>query len=235
MPGMKAHYLQHEPHEGPGSIGPWLAARGAEMHGTMVHDGEALPDIAAFDFLIVMGGGMSANDEQRLPWLHAEKALIREAIGAGKKVLGVCLGAQLIASALGARVYRNKEREIGWHVIRAAETTEPRSFRFPAVCEVFHWHGETFDLPPGAVLLASSDACRHQAFQIGSNVIGLQFHLETTPETAQQFVSASPDDLTPGNRVQSGEEIISVPPEKYAGLNALMDDVLAHLTQDISV
>ena len=232
---MRAHYLQHEPHEGPGSIQPWLAARGFEVRGTMVHEGEALPDIAAFDFLIVMGGGMSANDERRLPWLRAEKALIREAIDAGRKVLGVCLGAQLIASALGARVYRNAEKEIGWHEIRAAETPDSRAFRFPAACEVFHWHGETFDLPSGAVLLASSEACRHQAFQIGSNVIGLQFHLETTPEGVLQFVTSSPGDLESGRYVQSGKEILSCPAEKYQRLNALMGQLLAHLLQDTAV
>ena len=174
---------------------------------------------------------MSVNDEARLPWLRAEKELIRHAIDAEKKILGICLGAQLIANALCARVYPNAEKEIGWHQIRAVDAHRANVFRFPASCEAFHWHGETFDLPKGAVLLAESDACRNQVFQIGVNIIGLQFHLETTPKTARQFVSSGRSDLTPGKFVQSEEDILSAPEEKYTQLNALMGDVLAHLVE----
>ena len=227
---MRAHYLQHEPQEGLGSIEAWLAERGFEIHGTMLHEGENLPLPGDFDLLVIMGGGMSANDEEKLPWLRAEKELIRTAIAAEKKVLGVCLGAQLIASALGARVYRNAHKEIGWHPIRGIASSETSAFRFPSICDAFHWHGETFDLPPGAVHLAESQACRHQAFQIGTNVIGLQFHLETKPETARQFISSGRSDLTPGPYVQTEEAILSAPPEKYRQLNGLMARVLSHLT-----
>jgi len=227
---MRAHYLQHEPQEGLGSIESWLRGRGWDIRGTMLHEGESLPEVADFDLLVIMGGGMSVNDEARLPWLRAEKDLIRRAIEAEKKILGVCLGAQLIANALGARVYPNAEKEIGWHEIRAVDSSDPQAFRFPASCEAFHWHAETFDLPPGAALLAESAACRNQAFQIGRNIIGLQFHLETTPDTARQFVTSGRSDLTPGQFVQSDEEILSARAEKYARLNGLMGDVLAHLT-----
>lgn len=227
---MRAHYLQHEPQEGLGSIAPWLHARGCEIRSTMLHEGEMLPDLAGFDLLFIMGGGMSVNDEERLPWLRAEKDFIRRAIDANKRILGVCLGAQLIASALGARVYSNTEKEIGWHEIRAVTTNNPEAFRLPASCGAFHWHGETFDLPPGAVLLAESDACRNQAFQIRRNIIGLQFHLETTPDTARQLISSGRCDLAPGKFVQSEEAILSTPAEEYARLNSLMGDVLAHLT-----
>lgn len=228
---VRAHYLQHEPQqEGPGSIDVWLRERGCEIRGTMLHEGETLPHIEDFALLVIMGGGMSVNDEARLPWLRAEKQLIRRAIAADKKVLGVCLGVQLIAGALGAQVYPNAEKEIGWHEIRAISSDIPDTFRFPASCEAFHWHGETFDLPAGSVLLAESAACRNQAIQIGANVIGLQFHLETTPETARQFVSSGRSDLTPGKFVQSEEEILSAPAEKYTQLNARMGDVLSHVT-----
>jgi GMP synthase-like glutamine amidotransferase len=227
---VKAHYLQHEPREGLGSIETWLRERGFQIRGTMLYRGEPLPDVADFDLLVIMGGGMSANDEDRLPWLRAEKNLIRHAIAADKKVLGICLGAQLIASALGSRVYRNTEKEIGWHEIRGIPGGDDRVFRFPRSCEAFHWHGETFDLPAGAVPLAESAACRNQAFQIGQNTIGLQFHLETTPDTARQFVSSGRSDLVPGAFVQSEAEIVGAPAGKYDRLNALMDAVLSHLT-----
>lgn len=228
---MKAHYLQHESQEGLGSIESWLRGRGWEIRGTMLHEDEPPPDVSEFDLLVILGGGMSANDEAGLPWLKSEKNLIRRAIETDKKILGVCLGAQLIASALGARVYPNAEKEIGWHEIRAVDANDAGVFRFPDSCEAFHWHGETFNLPEGAVLLAESDACRNQAFQIGRNIIGLQFHLETTPETARQFVSSGRSDLTPGKFVQSEEDILSAPEEKYTQLNALMGDVLAHLVE----
>lgn len=230
MRPVRAHYLQHEPQEGLGSIESWLRGRGWEIRGTLLHEGEALPDVSEFDLLVIMGGGMSANDEARLPWLRAEKDLIRRAIEADKKILGVCLGAQLIASALGARVYPNAEKEIGWHQIRATKTDNGNVFRLPDSCEAFHWHGETFDLPEGAVLLAESEACRNQAFQIGQNIIGLQFHLETTPDTARQFVCSGRSDLMPGKFVQSEEEIVSAPAEKYMQLNELMGKALTHLT-----
>ena len=227
---MKAHFLQHEPQEGLGSIEAWLAERGFEIRGTMLHEGETLPGTGDLDLLVIMGGGMSANDEAKLSWLRTEKELIRAAIDENKKVIGVCLGAQLIASALGARVYRNAEKEIGWHPIRGIASSDASVFRFPSVCDAFHWHGETFDLPPGAVHLAESEACKNQAFQIGARVIGLQFHLETTPETARQFISSGRSDLTPGPYVQSEEEILSAPAEKYRELNGLMARVLSHLT-----
>jgi len=226
---MRALYLQHEPQEGLGSIEAWLAARGFEIHGTMLHEGETLPGTGDFDLLIIMGGGMSTNDEDKLTWLRAEKELIRAAIAENKTVLGVCLGAQLIASALGSHVYRNAEKEIGWHPIRGIASSDASVFRFPSVCDAFHWHGETFDLPPGAVHLAESEACKNQAFQIGARVIGLQFHLETTPETARQFASSGRSDLKPGKFVQSEEQILSAPPEKYRELNGLMARVLSHL------
>jgi GMP synthase-like glutamine amidotransferase len=227
---VRAHYLQHEPQEGLGSIGGWLAQRDFAIRGTMLHENEPLPRVSDFDLLIIMGGGMSANDDDRLPWLRGEKQLLRAALDADKKVLGICLGAQLISAALGSPDYGNAHKEIGWHPIRDVATGADKVFRFPSACEAFHWHGETFDLPKDAVHLAESEACRNQAFQIGRQVIGLQFHLETTPETARQFVSTGRPDLAPGPYVQTEEEILSAPPEKYRELNKLMAGVLSHLT-----
>jgi GMP synthase (glutamine-hydrolysing) len=131
---------------------------------------------------------MSANDD--LPWIPPEIATIRAAVHRGIPVLGICLGAQLIARALGARVYRNPEKEIGWSPLQwtAAASADPlfHGFRDPET--VFQWHGETFDLPPGAEHLAYSSACRHQAFRTGANVYGIQFHLEVTPEIVEEWL-----------------------------------------------
>ncbi len=158
---MRVQVFQHVPFEALGAIEPWLAARDAQIGWTRFFEDPRIPAPDAYDWLIVMGGPMSANDEAALPWLRDEKRAIAAAIDAGKTVLGVCLGAQLIASALGANVTPNREREIGWFPIErvADPAAHPIARAFPARAEVFHWHGETFDLPPCAVHLARSEAC----------------------------------------------------------------------------
>jgi GMP synthase-like glutamine amidotransferase len=228
---VRVHYLQHAPFEGLGSIADWLDAAGCETAGTRLFESPRLPAAESLDFLIVMGGPMSANDEGELPWLAPEKAFIRRCIEAGKLVLGVCLGAQLIASALGERVYRGAAKEIGWFPVRAVPFSEgaPGSdrFAFPASIDAFHWHGETFDLPRGAVRLAESDVCENQAFQLGRRVFGLQFHLETTPESAREMVRHCRSELEPSRYVQSEAAILGAPGEKYESVNRLMGQLLS--------
>ncbi|MCK5862638.1 MAG: gamma-glutamyl-gamma-aminobutyrate hydrolase family protein, partial [Candidatus Hydrogenedentes bacterium] len=181
---MRAHYLQHVPFEGLGSIESRLHSSGYEISSTQLFESPEFPALEEIDLLLVMGGPMSVNDEEIYPWLSQEKEFIRRAIDMKKPVLGVCLGAQLIANVLGARVYQNSEKEIGWWPVHGTPVPSSSLFQFPASIQAFHWHGETFNLPAGATLLASSTACKNQAFQIGTSVIGLQFHLETTPESA---------------------------------------------------
>ena len=226
---MRAHYLQHVPFEGLGSIESWLKAAGYQITKTRLFDSASLPDVDDIDLLVVMGGPMRVNDESEFPWLSLEKRFIYDVIESGKSVLGICLGAQLIASAMGARVHGNPDKEIGWFPVQAVASVDGSTFCFPASVEVFHWHGETFDLPDGAIRLAKSTACDHQAFQLGRSVIGLQFHLETTPESARQIIEHCRAELQPSDYVQSEEEMLAVPAEKYRAINDLMGDVLFFL------
>ncbi len=228
---MRIHYLQHEPFEGLGSMEAWFRGRGDTITATHLYRGEALPRPADFDWLVMMGGGMSVNDEAELPWLVAEKTLVRHTIAADKRVLGVCLGAQLIASALGARVYRNAAKEIGWWRLSREPGASGHALGavLPDGAEVFHWHGETFDLPPGAVRLARSEACLNQAVAVGPRVLGLQFHLETTEASARELIAGSAGDLeNPGPFVQTPETMLARP-ERFAALNEQMGRVLAAL------
>jgi GMP synthase-like glutamine amidotransferase len=227
---MNAHFLQHVPFEGLGSVESWLDRRGAVLTSTRFFLNENLPSIRGLDLVIAGPGPMSVNDEGTLPWLKAEKAFLREAMARGIPVLGICLGAQLIASSLGARVYPNRLKEIGWFPIQA-EKVPDHCFRFPAECNVFHWHGETFDLPKDAVRLVRSPACDNQGFQIGRNVIGLQFHLETTPQSAATLIEHSRHEMMPGPYVQPEADIRAVPAETYAAVNSLMNDLLNYLTR----
>lgn len=226
---MRAHYLQHVPFEGLGSIEAWLLAKGFQISCTPFYQSVELPALEAVDFLVIMGGPMSVNDEVEYPWLVAEKQYVREFVESGKPVLGICLGAQLIASAMGGEVFPNRQAEIGWFPVRAVAQQADNVFSFPESAEVFHWHGETFSLPPGAVHLADSRACRHQAFQFGANCIGLQFHLETTPQSARDIVSHCGDELVAGEYIQSASQILDGPGSRYAVINALMADILDFL------
>jgi GMP synthase-like glutamine amidotransferase len=225
---MRVHVLQHLPFEDLGNIAPNLETRGAHVSYTHFFENPHLPPPDGFDLIIIMGGSMSANDEEKFPWLKLEKQFIRDVIKRGIGVLGVCLGAQLIANALGARVYRNPHKEIGWFPVRRVQAPEGH-FTLPQECMAFHWHGETFDLPEGAVKLAESDACRNQAFQIKRNVIGLQFHLETTPYNASALIENFRDELVPAPYIQREEEILSAPDPLYQSIDSITNDLLSYL------
>jgi len=226
---MRAHYLQHVPFEGLGSIDSWLQEAGYKITCTRLFESMPLPAVEEIDFLIVMGGPMSVNDETGYPWLIDEKKFIKNVIASGKPTLGICLGAQLIANALGSGVFPNSLKEIGWFPIRPVVAGKTGVFHFPQETEVFHWHGETFDLPPEAIQIAESKGCKNQAFQIGDSVIGLQFHLETTPNSAQAIVDSCRDELVPGKYVQTEEAILAAPRERYTRINRLMGSVLEYL------
>ncbi|MCJ8499192.1 type 1 glutamine amidotransferase [Desulfatitalea sp. M08but] len=191
-----------------------------------------VPKAEEIDLLVIMGGPMSVNDEDQFPWLALEKHFVRAVIAAEKPVLGICLGAQVIANAMGAKVYPNREKEIGWFPVQGVHPTAGDRFAFPPSQTVFHWHGETFDLPPGAIRLATSQGCENQAFQLGKRVLGLQFHLETTPALVTELVAHCGDELVPSKYVQTAEALLSsAGPDRYTAMNGLMGRILAYLVR----
>ncbi len=209
MKRLRIHYFQHVPNEGLGSIEEWIKASGYSLTSTMFFKGEKPPDINGIDWLIIMGGSMSANDEKYYPWLKDEKKFIRQAIDSGKTVLGICLGSQLVSAALGAKVYTNEEKEIGWFDIELspAAQTGDLFFDMGKRLNVFHWHGDTFDLPENAIHLASSAACLNQAYVYKQKVLALQFHLEPTLDSLSDMLKGGIEEQ-PGRYVQSEKEIL---------------------------
>lgn len=227
---MRAHVLQHVAFEGTGSIASWLEAKGASVGTTRFYESPALPPLSGLELVVAMGGPMSVNDEARHPWLAAEKRFLREAVESGVAVLGICLGAQLLASAFGAAVRAAKHREIGWFEIEAVPAPAG-AFPLPERATVLHWHGETFDLPDDAVHLARSAACEHQAFQVGPRAIGLQFHPEATPESLRALVENCRDELSPDRYVQAEAELLSQADTHAASLGDLTARLLEYLTR----
>lgn len=227
---MKIHWFQHVPFEGLGSIKGWMLARGHTLSVTRFYDGEVPPaSVDGFDWLIVMGGPMNIYQYRDHPWLRDEKRAIRDAVEAGKRVLGVCLGAQLIADVLGGKVYQNVEREIGWLPVVATPEGWNSPFGFPQETVVLQWHGDTFSLPSGSVRLAQSAGCDIQAFAVGSRVLGLQFHLEMTPADVAGIVLACADELTSGRYVQAADDITAATIRHSADAGVLLDRLLGAL------
>jgi GMP synthase-like glutamine amidotransferase len=160
------------------------------------------------------------------PWLVDEKHFVQAAIDQGKPILGICLGGQLLAHLLGARVTPQPEMEIGWFPVRrTAGLAAPLAAILPEAFDAFHWHGEAFELPPGAMHLAASEACQQQAFASGDRVIGMQFHVETTLEIAAALIEHCPDDLQPGRYIQSAGTILGAE-ERFQALDVMMRHVL---------
>jgi GMP synthase-like glutamine amidotransferase len=230
---MRIQVLQHVPFEGPAGIADWAASRCHHLSVTHLYRGDPLPGLDGFDRLVVMGGPMGIYDEENHPWLAPEKAFLGAAIAARKSIVGVCLGAQLLADCLNARVYRNPHKEIGWFPIELTPDgmTDPVFGPLGPGLEVYHWHGDTFPLPTGAVHLARSAGCEHQAFLYQGRVLGLQFHLETTPETLAALVDNCADEIVPGPYVQDAATMRAAAPVGYARIHAALFGVLDRLPQ----
>lgn len=208
---MRIQVLKHLPFEGPAAIEHWARTRGHDLAMTNTWQDD-LPALANFDLLAIMGGTMNVYEENDHPWLAGEKRLIAEAISAGKAVLGVCLGGQLIAAALGAVVTRNPHVEIGWFPVSV--TDEARSLpllaEVPDAFPVVHWHGDTFAIPEGATHILSSQACANQGFIIdGGRVLGLQCHLEETRESLAALTEHAANELVEGEWIQTPAELLA--------------------------
>jgi len=208
---MRIHYFQHVPFEGLGSIQDWVEAKGHTLTATRFYEDAPLPEIRDIDWLIIMGGPMSTYDENKHAWLRKEKQFIEQAIACKKTVLGVCLGAQLISDVLGAKVYPNRHKEIGWFPIRLTQQglESPIFEKFPREFDALHWHGDTFDLPADAIWAAESAACQNQAFIYGKNVVGLQFHLDFKKETLERLIENCSEDLVDAPYVQDAAAMLS--------------------------
>jgi len=212
---MRILCIQHDPLDGPGSLLEWAGIHGHPVTVCMISEGEKLPSLESFDLLVSLGGPMGAYEENAHPWLVVEKRYLREAVGRGKHILGLCLGCQLLADALGGKAFRHSCKEFGWQPIepvgpgRVWFGVAESDSAFPA----FQWHGDTYNLPPGAVQLARNEAADQQAFLLngpaGNQVLGLQFHLEWTERMAIEALAEPGVAPTPSPYVQTPEEILS--------------------------
>jgi len=219
----RALVLQHVPMEGPERIADLAEARGMTTDVWEVWGPRGVPrSLDGADLLVVMGGGMGVGDrdDPRYPFLAPEIRLIEAALAAGIPTLGVCLGAQLLAFAAGAAVYpatrlmpdgtRERVREVGWAPVRWEATAEEPALRgLGKTTQVLHWHGDTFDLPAGAVHLASTERCRNQAFRLGPRTFGLQFHVEIRLPTVSRWVEEDADFVALAEGPDGGARILA--------------------------
>jgi len=207
---MRIHSLQHVPFEDLAHIETWAQDRSHSISRTLLFNHEHFPEMSEFDWLVILGGPMNIYEEEEFPWLKREKKFIAEAIAQQKAVLGICLGAQLVADILGGKVFKNPYKEIGWYPVRLTpEARKSAIFRpLPAQFTAFHWHGDTFSIPPGGIRIAKSEGCSNQAFEYHGRVIGLQFHLESALESIQRLIRNCEDELVGGKYIQSAEEML---------------------------
>ena len=210
---MNIHCFQHVVFENPGTILDWAGQHNHSISYTYLFEKDySIPSINDIDALLIMGGCMNVEEEEKFLWLKEEKKFIRQAIEAGKKVIGICLGSQLIAAALCTKVYKGKETEIGFFPVSFADEALQNSLfnHFTNSYNVFHWHGDTFDLPANAQLIASTNTCKHQAYLIGSNVLGLQFHFEMNETVIEDMLLHDGHELEEkGCFIQTKEQIRS--------------------------
>jgi len=210
MKPLRIHCFQHVEYENLGCIYNWIIKNKHNITYTRFFENYTIPKPDDYDWLIVMGGPMGVYDTDKFSWLAEEKNAIKQAIANDKTVIGICLGSQLIADALGAEVYKNPEKEIGWFDITLKDLAKNNNLfnSEQDTFKVFHWHGDTFNLPVGAKHLAFSNVCTNQAFLYKNNILGLQFHLEVTELSIKAMLENGISELTGGGSIQSGSQII---------------------------
>jgi GMP synthase-like glutamine amidotransferase len=224
---MKIHWLQHVPFEGLGNIAHWAEKAGVELERVALYAGDALPVVDSVQALIVMGGPMGVHDEVEFPWMQAEKKFIEEILQKEIPVLGVCLGAQMIAEALGAEVFRGEDKELGWFPVEV-KLQQILGVGMPEQMEVFHWHGEQFSLPERAQSLFSSLVTPQQGFLWEDRVLALQFHLEMLPASVVLLEKHSGSDRE-GGAWEEEHEISLKKHKNYLFCANLMEKLLESL------
>jgi len=226
---MHIHVIMHVPFEGPGLIEDWAEAHRFQLTRSLALT-EEHPALAPGDLLVVMGGPMSADDEDASPWLRAERLAIAAALDAGASVLGVCLGAQILAGVLGGSVARNPQREIGWYPVHASEAAanDPVFSAFPRELVVGHWHGDTFTLPSGTAAMLSSDATANQAFSaLNGRAVGLQFHLEWSQRALAELIARCGEEIGPGGEyVATASSMLAAAPSHIPACREALFGVL---------
>jgi GMP synthase (glutamine-hydrolysing) len=230
---MRIHYLIHAPFEKLGVIEEWANKKKCTLSKTHTYRGEKLPSTSEFDFLIVMGGPQSTTQVNKWPYLQDEMNLIKKAIDADKTILGICLGAQLIAGSLGAKTERSSQREIGVFPVELLPeaSSDPIFSQFPEKFNVMHWHNDMPGIPKGARLLAKSAGCPRQAFSIGDKIYAFQFHLEMTPANIAEMVLHCEDELKPDVYVESKQKLLS---HDLKDINEKLFVALEYLSSKIS-
>ncbi len=223
-----AHSLEHVHFENTAGLSQLLISRGFELNRSALYNGEPLPDIDDFELLIIMGGPMGVHDEDKFSWLKPEKNFLEKCISAEKKIIGICLGAQLLADVLGAKVYRNKYKEIGWHKVRLTEDSKKSRFfkDFPEEFTPFHWHGDTFDIPSGCTRTSESEICCNQSFVLDDRIIALQFHLESTQDSIKNLIKYSGEDIIDSPYIQNPDIMLNSSDKKCSESNKLLDNLL---------
>ena len=217
---MRIHYIQHADFEGLGSLANWAKANQHSITCTKIYAGEQLPAWQTFDILLSLGGPQSPFEYTRYSYLEVERDFIAQAINADKYVIGFCLGAQLIAEALGAKAEKSPYKEVGMFPIRltTAGINDPILKYFPAEFKVFHWHNDMPGVPQGAEILATSDGCPRQIFRISDKVYGFQCHFEPTRDNVISMAKADAAMLGDSKYTQTVEQMLA---EDYTTMNAL--------------
>ncbi|HPC95192.1 MAG TPA: type 1 glutamine amidotransferase [Sedimentisphaerales bacterium] len=232
---MRLHWLGHVPFEDAANIGLWAERHGHTVTHTLLYTGAPLPEVEEIDALAIMGGPMNVYQHRDYPWLLAEKRFIERAISARIPTIGVCLGGQLVADVLGAKVVQNPYIEIGWFEVETVtewragvEDHSPLPRDWPTHFTAFHWHGDTFEIPSGAVRIARSRACRNQAFEYAGHVLGLQFHLEYSAQSIEKMLAHCGHELVQAPFVQDRERITQGL-GNLANTHELLDSILDSL------
>jgi GMP synthase-like glutamine amidotransferase len=225
---MRIHIIQHMPFETAGYLTTWANQPNNFVTVSRPYESEWYPSLESFDLCIVLGGSMSAKDTQKYPWLGRELDFLEKSVKKRKKMLGICLGAQLISRVLGGTVYQSLYREIGWHSLRLTPAAKslPLFRRFPDSWTAFHWHKDTFSIPPMGYRIVETDGCANQGFLYEDHVMALQFNMESDVETVEALLRNCREDLVLGSYVQTEAEIRAGLRTHLASMHLLFEEWL---------